>query len=246
MTTFHFSRARDALYIARREAEKHRLYYKPRRWLVHQRDATPLNIYGEPGEIGPVESADGVTSLPGSREFSSATVDFETAGVQVTDILEIRNQPCASFTSGQGDNGRYTIESVVGGVLTVDADWAVGSQDNLDFKVHILKERYIASDQLIPFWVKLNPTEKALEKWGIRETRDAMVELSILLCEELSLEPKIGDRFILPYGDRTVTGSTARNLHYELKNLFESDKLGDADKPIKLIGFAKRTTSKLP
>jgi len=246
MPTFHFSSPKDSLYIARREAEKHRLYYQPRRWLVHQRDETPLNIYGEPGEITPVEADDGVTSVPATRQFTSASVDFVANNVQITDILEILNQPCDSPTSGQGDNGRYQIENVTQHVLTVDEDWPVGSQDSLDFKVHILKERYVAFEQLVPFLVKLNPTEKILEKWGITEKRDCMIEISYQLCREIDLEPKIGDRFILPYGDRTVTGSTARNIHYEIKNLFEADQLGDSGIPLHLVGFAQRVTVQLP
>jgi len=246
MPTFLFSSPKDSRYLARREAEKHRLYYQPRRWLVHQRDTTPLNVYGEPGEIEPVEATDGATSASAIRQLTSASVDFVTSGVQVTDILEIFNQPCTHPTSNDGDNGRYTVEQVTANVLTVDQDWPAGDLVDLDFKVHILKERYVYFDQLIPFLVKLNPTEKVLENWGIVEKRDCMIELSYHLCEELSLEPKIGDRFILPYGTRTVTGSTARNIHYELKNLFESDQLGDSGIPLHLIGFAKRVTGQLP
>lgn len=232
-----FSSAKDVRYLKARDAEKHRLYFQPRRWLVHQRDTTPLNIYGEPGELpSAIVGTDGVTSIPATRQFTSAGSDFVAAGVNVTDVLEIFNAPADTKTSTQEDNGRYLIELVTAHVLTVDQNWPHGSRDAPNFRVHILKERYVAFEQLVSFMVRLNPTKKELDKWGISEQRDARIELSMGLLEEISLVPKIGDRFILPYGIGT------RNMTYEVKNLYETDQLSDSGIPLHFVGFAKRVT----
>lgn len=237
MLSQKFSSAKDVLYVKARDAEKHRLYFQPRRWLVHQRDTTPLNIYGEPGEVPTsIVGTDGVTSIPATRTLTSAGSDFVASGVKVTDILEVFNAPADTPTSTQGDNGRYLIEVIAQHVLTVGQNWPVGSLDTLNFRVHILKERYVAYEQLVPFQVKLNPTKKELDKWGISEQRDAKIELSIGLCTEIGLTPKIGDRFILPYG----IGD--RNITYEVKNLYEADQLADSGIPLHFVGFAKRVT----
>lgn len=241
MTTFQFSTLTDSTYIAKRDAEKHRLYYKPRTWLVHQRDTTPISIYGEPGEITAVENDDGSTSIPSERLFESLGSDFVANGVQVNDFLDIINQPCTSDTSNQDDNGRYIIEEIVDlHTLKVTEEWPSGSLDSLDFKVFVASERYIEFSELVPFFVKLNPTEKLLDKYGINEKRDCMIELSYYLCQEIVLNPKIGDRFIINYGTRSVTDDTDRDITYEVKNLFEADQLGDSGYPLHLVGFATR------
>lgn len=241
MLSQRFSSAKDVQYLKARDAEKHRLYFQPRRWLVHQRDTTPLNIYGEPGEVPTsIVGTDGVTSIPATRTLTSAGSDFLVAGVKLTDVLEVFNAPLDTPTSTQQDNGRYLIEGVAQHVLTIDQNWPHGGLDTLNFRVHILKERYIAFEQLVPFQVKLNPTKKELDKWGISEQRDAKLELSMGLCDEIGLLPKIGDRFILPYG----VGS--RNITYEVKNLYEADQLSDSGIPLHFVGFAKRVTLTIP
>lgn len=232
MPTLRFSSGKDALYYKKRSAEKARLYYPPLRWLVNN-DAIVLNLYGEPGN--PLSGIDGATSIPGTRQFVSATSDFTTAGVLPSDILEVETPAC-----NDGDNGRYQIDQVVNATtLLVSEDWPHGSLADLVFNVHFLKERYTEWPQLVPFLVKLRPTEKELDRWGIKEKRDAMLVLSIQLCEEIGLTPKIGDRFIYPYG-RT------RNIHMEVKNLYEETQLTNSGVPIDYVGFAMRTTNKLP
>jgi hypothetical protein len=168
--------------------------------------------------------------------FTSAGSDFSVAGVKLEDILEIYNAPADTRTSTQADNGRYSIANVAQHVLTANQNWPHGSLNALNFRVHVLKERYSAFEQLVPFMVKLNPTKKELDKWGISEQRDAKVELSIGLCTEINLTPKIGDRFILPYG----IGD--RNITYEVKNLYEADQLGDSGIPLHFVGFAQRVS----
>jgi hypothetical protein len=106
------------------------------------------------------------------------------------------------------------------------------------FSVHFLSERYTAFQHLVPVQVKLRPTEKFLDRWGIQEKRDAAIVLSVKVCEDLGLTPKIGDRFIHPYG--------SRDIHYEIKNLYEETQLTNSAIPIDYIGFAVRTRSKLP
>jgi len=231
MPTVRFSSAKDAKYLRRRAAEKDKLYRVPRRWLVHNESIT-TNIYGEPG--APVTGTDGISSVAATRQFTSSTSNFTTAGVQASDILEVKEEACNS-----GDNGRYIINSVVNSTtLEINQDWPVGNLTGLKFIVHILKERYTEFDQLVPFLVKLNPTEKTLEKWGLNEKRDAMVEISAELCDEIDLSPKIGDRFIYPYDDR--------DIHYEIKNLFEANQNADSGITLHYVGFAMRTANHLP
>ena len=70
---------------------------------------------------------DGATSVPATREMTSATGDFVNDGVQVGDILEI--------DEGTGDDGFYVIAGVTATVLTVDRDFPTGSLSTLDFTV---------------------------------------------------------------------------------------------------------------
>jgi hypothetical protein len=234
MPVFTFSSPEDVAYMKERDAEKHRLFYQPRRWLVHGRDSTTINLYGEPG--APVSGSDGVTSAPATRTLTSAGSDFVASGVKATDVLEVQDIRCD--VSDVNDQGRFGIVSVNPTWVTIDQDWPLGNGTDLNFIVHILKENYTEFNQLVPFLVKLNPTEKELDGWGITEKRDAMVELSIKLCEDVGLVPKIGDRFTYPY--------EPREIQYELKNLFEADQLSDSGVPMHYIGFATRTTNRLP
>lgn len=233
MPVFTFSSPTDVAYMKARDAEKHRLYYQPRRWLVHGRDTTTINLYGEPG--APVTGSDGVTSVPATRTLTSAGSDFVASGVQATDVLEVQDIRCDN--SDINDKGRYSIVSVASTILTIDQDWPLGGGTALEFIVHILKERYTNFKQLVPFLVKLNPTEKMLSEWGITEKRDAMIEMSVQLCEDIALVPKIGDRFTYPYAPREI--------QYEVKNLFEADQLSDSGDPLHYIGFASRTTNRI-
>lgn len=246
MPTFRFTRDEDTKYYRRRCAEMHRLYHNPRRYLVHAPagedpispsapgPVTPLNIYGEPGEIETgIITTNGSTSAPATREFTSAGSTFITSGVKVSDILEIHDDAC------DNDNGRYNIVSVDSETkLTVDVDWPQGGNPDIEFSIHILKERYTPFPQLVPFLVRLNPTEKELSKWGIDEKREAKIVISTELCEEIGLQPKIGDRFDYPYEGRVI--------QYEIKNLFEADQLGDGGEAVTFTGFATRTTNILP
>lgn len=238
MPVFTFSKDRDAQYFRRRSAEKARLFYKPRRWLVHD-DQIVRNIYGEPGS--PVYGGlDGISSASATRRLTSAVSDFNVAGVQPSDVLEVREESCNS-----GDNGRYTVDSVLDAhTLEIDSNWPVGDLTGLKFNIHFLKERYVEFKHLVPFVVKLNPTEKELGLFGLSEKRDAMITLSIELCMELGLAPKIGDRFIYQYEGNE--GQYQRSIHYEVKNLFEDTSLGDSGVALHYAGFAVRTSNKLP
>ena len=235
MPTVKFSSGKDAKYYKERSAEKARLYYPPLRWLVNN-DTITLNLYGEPGS--PESGTDGATSVPSTRQLVSASADFVDAGVGPGDILEVETPAC-----NDGDNGRYQIESVVDlNTLLISEDWPEGNLSDLVYNVHFLKERYIEWSQLIPIIVKLRPTEKDLTKWGIGERRDAMIVMSIQLCDEIGLIPKIGDRFLYPY----QRSGRPRTIHMELKNLYEETQLTNSAVPVDYIGFAMRTTNKLP
>jgi len=231
MPVFTFSSKQDALYMRKRDEEKHRLYYLPRRYLVNN-DQITLNIYGEPGT--PISASDGATSVKATRQLTSALSTFVSSGVLPSDVLEIQTPPC-----NHSDNGKYQINTVVDeNTIEITEDWPVGELTDLVFKVHFLKERYTEFDQLVPFLVKLNPTEKELTKWGINDKRDAIIQFSIELCQSIGLVPKIGDRFVYPYEDK--------DIHYEIKNLFEADQLGDSSIPLHYLGLAMKTTSRLP
>lgn len=226
---FQFTRTNDANFYRERWREMHQAYYQPRRYFVHQRDTTPLNIYGEPGNLT-VNGTDGTTSVPATRTFTSVGSNFSTAGVQATDVLEIVEESC-----NDGDNGRYSITVVTPTVLTINEDWPTGSLSNLRFTVKVLKERFVEFAQTVAFHVKLDPTEKELLKWGIDEKRHAKVVFSIELASDLGLTPKIGDRFEYPY--------EGRDIQYEIKNLFEDAQLGDDGTAMTYVGFATRTTN---
>jgi hypothetical protein len=231
MPTTKFNSQLEADFFRARAAEQHRLFCPPRKWLVNN-DQINLNIYGEPGQ--PITGTDGVTSVAATRRFTSASADFVAAGLIASDIVEIQDP-----ADNQGDNGRYAIATVVSAhILTISQDWPVGSRSGLVFNIHLQKERYTELPQRIPFILKLEPTKKTLDKWGIQEQRDAMVILSTKLCDDVGLTPKIGDRFVHDY--------SGREIHYELRNLFETDSLTNTGKPIHYLGFATRTTNRLP
>lgn len=235
MPTLRFSSSKDALYFKKRSAEKSRLYYPPLRWLLNN-DSIVLNLYGEPGN--PISGTDGSSSIAATQQFSSASADFVDAGIGPGDILEVQTPAC-----NDGDNGRYQISSVIDeNTLDIGEDWPQGGLSNLVYNVHFLKERYTEHPQLIPFLVKLRPTEKELTRWGISEKRDAMIVMSIYLCDEIGLIPKIGDRFLYPY----QRSGRPRLIHMEVANLYEETQLTNSAVPIDYVGFAMRTTNKLP
>lgn len=264
-----FSQSEDIKFLKGMDAERHRLFYNPRKWLIHQRDLvarpvaptgespnqlppvdepgplTKTNIYGEQGvaaegpEVG--NSGDGSTSDPVDRKFTSNASNFVTSGVLKGDVLEIRNDDSDHEFR---DNGRYQVISVDSPTqLTVDKDWPQGNLHKLDFTVHMLMPRFLEFPQPIPFLCKLNPTEKLLKKWGISEKRDAVIEMSIGLLDEVGLVPKIGDRFIFDYGEPSEVGVNRRQITYEVRNLFETDAYGDSGLPLHYVGLATRTST---
>jgi len=74
---------------------------------------------------------DGATSVPATRELSSATGDFVNDGVVAGDVVEIHE--------GGADDGFYLITIVAATVLTVDRDWPTGSLSAQDFTVYSSK-----------------------------------------------------------------------------------------------------------
>jgi hypothetical protein len=190
------------------------------------------NIYGEPGT--PITAVDGQTSIPADREIISASSDFVAAGVGVGDIVEIKGKACQNE-----DNGLYIVDDVVNEtILRINENWPVGNQDDVEFSVHFLNERYTEFAQSVPFLVKLEPTAQELNKWGLGDKRDAIVVISKEVCEDIGLVPKIGDRFIYPYN--------SANIHYEMEEMKELDSLGDSGVVVHYIGAARRTRNKLP
>lgn len=232
MPVVHFSSEKDAEFYRRKSAEKHRLFYKPKAWLIHD-TTVQLSIYGEPGIE--VSGTDGVTSVSASRIFTSAAINFVTSKVGVGDILEIFKSGTDVDVNNKNDideNGRYIVETVSDHYVVVERNWPVGNKSSLKFNVKIDQERYTRFSQPIPFLVELNPPQDELLKWGIEENRDAKIILSAYLLEQVGLVPKIGDRFIYQY-------NTA-NIHYEVANLNDMDSVADSGKSIHLVGFCKR------
>jgi len=83
-------------------------------------------------------AADGATSVPATREFTTAGSTLQTAGVVAGDILEIAD--------GTADDGFYGIVSVDSETqVTVDRDWPTGSLATLDFTIWTCK-RFEATD----------------------------------------------------------------------------------------------------
>jgi hypothetical protein len=235
---FTFSTDRDATYLRKRDAEQHRLYYKPKRWLVLTVDTDVLNIYGEPGDVA--TGTDGTSSVAASRQLVDPAATFITDGVKAGDIIEIFSSACDS----DEDNGIYVVESVDSETqLTINQDWPEGENTGLGWRIESLTETYTEFDRPLPFLAKLNPTEQELQRWGLQEKRDCLVTISIELFNEFGLyEPKIGDRFIYPYDVRFGI----RNIHYEISELWPGDQVGDSAIAIHWLGAAKRTTNKLP
>lgn len=79
--------------------------------------------------------ADGATSTPALRTFTSATGRFAHATasnhVQVGDILLIND-----IAPTDGDNGLYVVESVGATTVVVNRDWPVGSLANLTYQIY--------------------------------------------------------------------------------------------------------------
>jgi hypothetical protein len=222
-----FSSAQDAAIIKKMDEEHFRLYYTGRVWLVSN-DALSRNIYSEPGN--PIIGTDGATSVPANRIFTSATANFVTSKVIANSVLEIQDTDIE-------DNGRYLVISIIDlHNLVVDRNWPIGSSTGLSFKVLLMDEQYTRFSQLVPFHLKLDPSDYVLKKWGIEQKDkniDAIFKMSILLCQDMGLTPKIGDRFNNVYG--------ANTQQYEVMSIIERDQVADSGIPIHYMGTASRT-----
>lgn len=219
--------AQDSAVIQALDAEAYRLYYKPRTWLVHN-SSVQTNIYGEPGDA--VIGSDGVTSVPATRTFTSASKNFTTLGVSINDILEI-------YTEGSLDKGRYDIDAISSDhVLHIASNWPVGSLIALKFRVLMMGDRYSPFFQAIPFNIKLTPTEDDLKRFGIEQKGkpiDAIISMSILLCDRMGITPKIGDRFNYTY--------LGVDRQYEVLTLVKRDQIADSGIPLHYVGSASKT-----
>lgn len=222
-----FNCNQDVATVKKMDAEAFKLYYKPRVWLVHNNLIT-TNIYGEPGD--PLTGSDGATSVPANRIFTSTGSDFVASGVVANCILELNDLEYS-------DNGRYKVVSVTDAThLVVDSDWPTGSLSSLDFRILYENEKYTAHTTPIPFHIKLDPSQWTLKKWGIEQKEqpiDALIKMSISVCEEYGLTPKIGDRFNYPYG--------ALAQQYEVFSIIERDQVTDTGTPIHYVGTASKT-----
>jgi len=76
------------------------------------------------------QDADGVTSVPATKQLTSALASFVTAGVVSGDLLVILKGP---------DAGQYTITTVAATTLGVSTPFPVGSQTTLDYAVYAQK-----------------------------------------------------------------------------------------------------------
>jgi hypothetical protein len=235
---FTFGSERDALFLRKRDAEQHKLIYKPKRWLVLNQDTSLLNQYGEPGDVA--TGTNGTTSVSATRQFTDPGATFITDGVKAGDLIEIYSTACDS----DEDNGVYVIESVDSETqVTINQDWPEGENTPLGYRIESLTEKYNEFERPLPFLARLNPTEQELQRWGLQEKRDCLVVISIELWNQMGMyDPKIGDRFIYPYDVRFGI----RNIHYEISELWPGDQIGDSMIAIHWLGAAKRTTNKLP
>jgi hypothetical protein len=217
----------DVNNMRRMDAEAFKLYYTPRQWLVHNQ-GIDVNLYGEPGD--PIVGSDGVTSALAVRRLTSAASDFVTEGVVAGSLLEINTPSC-------NDNGRYLISQVIDlHTLLISQNWPVGGNSGLIFRVLFAHEKYTAYAQLIPFQLRLDPSDKILKKYGLEQKDkavDAMFKMSIMVCEEYGLTPKVGDRFNYNYG--TVV------QQYEVLSIIKRDQLADTGIPLHYIGVATKT-----
>jgi hypothetical protein len=91
---------------------------------------------------------------------------------------------------------------------------------------------------LIPFRLRLEPTEDELNKWGMDEKRDAMATFCRYLMEtEYDVEPKIGDRF----GHRFLhPGGTTVEEQFEIKDVKRTDGWRDSGYYLRYVCFASK------
>ena len=68
----------------------------------------------------------------------------------------------------------------------------------------------------MPMLVKLDPPENLLSKYGMDETREALILFSRKVCHDLAVVPKIGDRLDFTY--RTAVGGVV-NEHLILNQV---------------------------
>lgn len=218
----------DSSFIAEMDAESFVRYYRPRVWRVNNQSIA-TSIYGEPGQTA--SGADGVTSVAATRRLTSASADFVTAGVKANDVVEVYHSDVSA------DNGRYKVASVVDlHTLTISEDWPDGGNTGLGYIVFLANEQYTAMVVPVPFQLKLDPSEQDLKKWGMESKSkpiDALIKLSILLCDRIGFVPKVGDRFDNEYNSVTQ--------QYEVLTLIKRDQAADSSIPIHYIGSATKT-----
>jgi phage tail sheath protein FI len=104
-----------------------------RDWPVGSNTSLDFTIYSRNGTstVSLASAADGVTSVPATRELTSAGSTFISSGVLAGDLLVIND------TGTPADNGIYNIASVdLETQLTVDRNFPTGSGAALDFVVY--------------------------------------------------------------------------------------------------------------
>ena len=211
----------DQAYLKRQDRNAAWHLYTPRQWWVLNQLTEPeRNIYGEPVVRTTVTASDGVTSVPATRTLTTST-DLVAAGVRPLDTLAIAD------SSTPGDDGWYQIDAVTTNTVTINEDWPVGSLTGLDFTIEKRYHEYTPFPTLVPFYIRLDPPASDLKKYGIEQERDFLGEISVQVCEEVGLLPKIGDRFdvntsegniqqfqLLTFDAVPISGDMRDPLHY--------------------------------
>jgi hypothetical protein len=92
----------------------------------------------------------------------------------------------------------------------------------------------------VPMLVALEPGQRTLDKWGLDTKAEAVVTLSIAVCETMGLQPQVGDRFIL------VDPRSGRRVQYELMDPKPADYILNTGIPLHWVAAAKTCRSALP
>lgn len=91
---------------------------------------------------------------------------------------------------------------------------------------------------LLPFRLRLQPTEDDLSKFGLDEKRDVMATFCRFLMEtEFDIEPKIGDRF----GHRFLhPDGTIVEEQFEIKDVKRTDQWRDSGYFLRYVCFGSK------
>jgi hypothetical protein len=88
-----------------------------------------------------------------------------------------------------------------------------------------------------PFHIKLDPEQELLDKYGYSRTREAVCWFNTSILTDLSVTPKVGDRFDFAY---TVRGQSVLE-HFEILEISPWDFQRQTKVPYQITAAANRT-----